>query len=511
MLLSAGWLGAARSALGPDASFTETLALIFAFTLCHYAVSLTLLRLIIALKDRAPIIPLTWLIEQRWIALGYLASASIAAVLYASHLQFGLEAIVVVTPLLTACLAALHFYVERKQDDERHVVELMASEQRLQQALKAAEQASRAKTHFLAAASHDLRQPLHALNLFVAQLRNETDQTERDRVAGRIDLAVGNMNELFNALLDISRLDAGALNASLSDFPVSNILRHIEATFAATAREKGLLLRVVPSSAWVRSDAILLERVLLNLVSNAIRYTPKGGIVLGCRHVGDRLRIDVCDSGIGIPKDQQRNIFGEFYQIATPDQGQRDGLGLGLAIVERLCALLKHPLGVASTPGKGSRFHVTVPMVAKRPGLALPTGAAATADPLRDKLIVVVDDDDLVLEGTGGLLKNWGCRVVTAESDREALAELDGNRPDLIISDFHLHDGQTGIDVITALRGALQAPIPAFLITGDILPERLREAQAKGLHLLHKPIAPMTLRTMMSRLLKGGGARDGGN
>jgi CheY-like chemotaxis protein len=259
---------------------------------------------------------------------------------------------------------------------------------------------------------------------------------------------------------------------------------------------------VAPSSAWIRSDPILLERVLLNLVSNAIRYTPKGGIVLGCRHVGDRLRIDVCDSGVGIPKDQQRNIFGEFYQIAAPDQGQRDGLGLGLAIVERLCTLLKHPIGVDSTPGQGSRFHVTVPMVAKRPGLEPAAAAAATADPLRGKLIVVVDDDDLVLEGTGGLLRNWGCRVVTAASDREALTKLDGNRPDLIISDFHLHDGQTGIEVITALRGALQAPIAAFLISGDILPDRLREAEMKGLHLLHKPIAPMTLRTMMSRFLK---------
>src|SRR4051812_30808653 len=309
--------------------------------------------------------------------------------------------------------------------------------------------ANLAKSRFLAAASHDLRQPLHALNLFVAQLRNETDQAERDRVAGRIDLAVGNMNELFNALLDISKLDAGALNASLSDFPVSSILRHIEATFAATAREKRLRLRVVPSSAWIRSDAILLERVLLNLVSNALRYTPKGGIGLGCRHVVDRLRIDVCDSGIGIPKDQQRNIFSEFYQIATPDQGQGDGLGLGLAIVERLCALLKHPIGVDSAPGKGSRFHVTVPIVAKRPGLALPTVAAATADPLRGKLIVVVDDDDLVLEGTGGLLRNWGCRVVTAESDREALTKIDGGKAELVISHFYFHDGQTGHGGVT--------------------------------------------------------------
>ena len=371
--------------------------------------------------------------------------------------------------------------------------------------------ANLAKSRFLAAASHDLRQPLHALNLFVAQLRNETDQAERERVTGRIDLAVGNMNELFNALLDISKLDAGALHATVSDFPVNNILKLIEATFTAAAREKGLVLRVVPSSAWIRSDAILLERVLLNLVSNAIRYTPKGDIVLGCRRVGEQLRIDVCDSGVGIPADQQRNIFGEFYQIAAPDQAQRDGLGLGLAIVERLCALLQHPIGVASTPGKGSRFHVTVPMVAERPALEPPAAVAATTDPLRGKLIVVVDNDALVRDGTGGLLRSWGCRVVTATSDREALTKLDGDRPDLIISDFHLQDGQTGIEVIAALRGAFRPPIAAFLISGDILPDRLHEAQASGLHLLHKPIAPMTLRTMMFRMLKGGVAGDGGN
>jgi signal transduction histidine kinase len=364
--------------------------------------------------------------------------------------------------------------------------------------------ANLAKSRFLAAASHDLRQPLHALNLFVAQLRNETDQAERERVTGRIDLAVGNMNELFNALLDISRLDAGALNATVSDFPVNNLLKLIEATFTAAAKEKGLVLRVVPSSAWIRSDAILLERVLLNLVSNAIRYTHKGGIVLGCRHVGDRLRIDVCDSGIGIPEDQQRNIFGEFYQIATPQQAQRDGLGLGLAIVERLCALLQHPVGVASAPGKGSRFHVTVSVVTERPAPEPPVAAAAVADPLRGKLIVVVDNDALVLEGTGGLLRSWGCRVITVMSYRDALEKLDGNRPDLIISDFHLQDGQTGIEVIAGLRGALGAPVAAFLISGDIQPDRLREAQANGLHLLHKPIAPMTLRTMMFRLLKAG-------
>jgi signal transduction histidine kinase/CheY-like chemotaxis protein len=362
--------------------------------------------------------------------------------------------------------------------------------------------ANLSKSRFLAAASHDLRQPLHALNLFVAQLRAETNHAERSRLSARIEEAVVNMNELFNALLDISRLDAGALNASISEFPVNGILKSIETTFTAAAREKGLRLRMVPSSVWVRSDAILLERILLNLVSNAVNYTLAGGIVVGCRRAGDRLRIEVCDSGIGIPDDQQRNIFGEFYRIATTERDRPDGLGLGLAIVERLCNLLDHPIGLVTNPGKGSRFYVSVPMAPRRVSFVRPpTKAAATINPLRDKLIVVIDDDAPVLDGTRGLLKSWGCRVVTAESDQDAFASLDRNKPDLIISDFHLKDGRTGMDAVAQLRNAFNAPIPAFLISGDILPERLREVQAAGLHLLHKPVGPMTLRTMMSRLL----------
>jgi signal transduction histidine kinase len=379
--------------------------------------------------------------------------------------------------------------LERKVDERTHQLQL----------------ANLAKSRFLAAASHDLRQPLHALNLFVAQLRTEKEQAERNRLAVRIEAAVANMNELFNALLDISRLDAGVLNVSISEFQVNNILKSIESIFVAPAREKALRLRTVPSSAWVRSDAILLERILLNLVSNAVNYTSTGGIVIGCRHAGDRLRIEVCDSGVGIPEDQQRDIFGEFYRIDTSERNRPDGLGLGLAIVERLSNLLDHPIGLVSTLGKGSRFYISVPLAPRRDNLVgMPTTAAITLDPLRDKLIVVIDDDTLVLDGTRGLLKSWGCRVVVAKSDREALAGLDCNKPDLIISDFRLKDGQTGIDAVAQLRNAFHAAIPAFLISGDILPERLHQAQATGLHLLHKPVSPMTLRTMMSRLLKDG-------
>ena len=362
--------------------------------------------------------------------------------------------------------------------------------------------ANQAKSRFLAAASHDLRQPLHALNLFVAQLRTETDPDEKKRLAVRIDAAVANMNELFNALLDISKLDAGALNISISEFPVNSVLKRIESLFTAAAREKGLRLRMVPCSAWIRSDAILLERILLNLVSNAIRYTNAGGIVLGCRRAGGQLRIEVCDTGIGIPEDQRRSIFGEFYQIPGFDRTGRDGLGLGLAIVERICNLLKHSVGVASTVGKGSRFTVTVPMAPKRVSFqkAAPT-VTTQFDSLIGKLVVVVDDDTLVLDSTGGLLRSWGCRVITAQSDQEAVTQLDG-RPDLIISDYRLKNGRTGMDAIAQLREALGADIPAFLISGDILPDRLQDAQRHGYQLLHKPLAPMALRAVMSGLLQ---------
>jgi signal transduction histidine kinase/CheY-like chemotaxis protein len=377
-------------------------------------------------------------------------------------------------------------------------------ERKVEERTQQLQEANLSKSRFLAAASHDLRQPLHALNLFAAQLRYEKDQTERDRLALRIDTAVANMNELFNALLDISKLDAGAMTATVTEFPVRRVLSRIAATFAPAARDKGLRLGTILSSAWVRSDPILLERILINLVSNAVRYTSAGGIVVGCRRVGDALRIDVCDTGIGIATDQQRSIFGEFYQVAPPGRTGEVGLGLGLAIVERLCSVLDHSISLVSTQGKGSRFSISVPRVPAGVESAAATAASGTAAPnhLSGKLVVVIDDDELALEGTGGLLRSWGCRVVTAQSDREVLTRLNGTAPDLIVSDFHLQDGRTGLDAIAALRATFGDGIPAFLVSGDITQQRLRETGASTPHLLHKPVNPMALRAMISSLLK---------
>jgi len=267
---------------------------------------------------------------------------------------------------------------------------------------------------------------------------------------------------------------------------------------------------VVASSAWVSSDPILLERILLNLVSNAVRYTARGGVVVGCRRRGTNLRIDVCDTGAGIPEEQRERIFGEFYQLAGPDPDRNSGLGLGLAIVDRLGQLLGHPVELNSRLGHGSRFSVLAPLVAQ-PNAAreMQVPSLAIVDPARGRRVVVIDDDRLVLDGMRGILQSWGCQVQTATSDAAALANVakNGGKPDLIISDYRLADGKTGIQAVEQLREAVAAPVPAFIITGDTAPERLREASAAGFHLLHKPVSPMALRAMLNRLLRSQDAR----
>jgi signal transduction histidine kinase len=365
------------------------------------------------------------------------------------------------------------------------------------------------KSRFLAAASHDLRQPLHALNLFVEQLPTATELAARDRLIAQIGAGVNAMNELFDALLDMSKLEAGVLEPQVGDFPVARLLERLDTTFAGAAQAKGLRLRVVPSLAWVRSDFILLQRVLLNLVSNAVRYTVRGGIVVGCRRRGRELRFEVRDSGPGIAREQQRHIFDEFYQLGDPARAPRGGLGLGLAIVDRLGQLLGHAVDVQSTPGRGSCFSVTVPRASARSEtVASPAAPAPLGDPLRGKLVVVIDDEALVRDGMRGILGNWGCEVIDAESAAAALAQVAGEdrRPDLIISDYRLADGESGIEAIARLRAAVGQAVPAFLISGDTAPERLREAGASGHQLLSKPVPPMKLRAVVSQLLKAGTA-----
>jgi signal transduction histidine kinase len=217
------------------------------------------------------------------------------------------------------------------------------------------------------------------------------------------------MNELFNALLDISKLAAGALTPNMTEFPIGELLKRIHTTFVGTAKEVGLNLRVISSKAWVRSDFVLLEQVLLNLVSNAVRYTAHGGILVGRRKRGGQLRIKVWDTGPGIPEDRRKKIFGEFYRYSNTQNDQGVGLGLGLAIVDRLCSLLSHPIELTSTVGRGSRFAVMLPMVAGRRKTVPVAPAAVALDVAAGKLIAIIDDDPLALDGMGGLLRSSGC------------------------------------------------------------------------------------------------------
>jgi len=368
------------------------------------------------------------------------------------------------------------------------------------------ELANAATARFLAVASHDLRQPLHALGLFVAQLRTPLKPEERAKAIERVHAAVSEMNEMFNSLLDISKLDAGILAPKIVAFPIARLLQKVETTFGQAARDKGLGLRAVRSDAWVRSDALLLERILFNLVSNAVRHTLRGGIVVGCRRRGDMLRIEVWDSGPGIPEGHRQNIFGEFFQLPTQERDRYGGLGLGLAIVDRLRRLLNHDIELTSTVGRGSRFTILVPVAAE--GVASVETVRSlhpAAFAVEGKVILIIDDAPIVLEGTSALLGKWGCSVVTAASDEAALIQLTEReqRPDLIISDYHLANGKTGIEAIERIDAAFGASIPAILISGDTAPERLRDARDKGYTLLHKPVDPMRLRAVMHQLFKG--------
>ena len=385
---------------------------------------------------------------------------------------------------------------------ERRVTEATAE---LNRKKEEAEQASVAKSRFLAAASHDLRQPMHALGLFVDNLRGEIGGSG-ERVRRLLDGMSGAteaMTTMFNALLDISRLDAGVINVAPKDFPVSMLLRRIESMFTPLALQRGLRFSVVDSRAWVRSDPALLERILQNLVSNALTHTLAGGVVVGCRRVGGAVSVQVWDNGPGIAAEHQQKIFQEFVQLANPERDRAKGLGLGLAIVDRSARLLGHTVRLRSTPGKGTMFAVDIARGER--GSMEPVQAAQLpliAEQFPGLCVAIVDDDKASVDAMAGLLEQWQCRVVGAESAAKLVEQLRtlGVVPDLLISDYRLRGSRTGIEAIEQVRAALRTAVPAVLITGDTAPDRLIEAHASRLELLHKPVASEQLKHLL-RLL----------
>jgi CheY-like chemotaxis protein len=307
------------------------------------------------------------------------------------------------------------------------------------------------------------------------------------------------LEQLFDNLLDISKLDAGQVEVKREIVSINTVFDRLRSTFANSAQEKGLKLRLRRSKAMLATDSTLLFRVLSNLVANALRYTEEGGILVGCRTRGRTVRIEVWDTGVGIPKEQHERIFEEFYQLNNPARDRTRGLGLGLATVKRIVQLLGHPLQLKSTQGKGSKFSIEVP-------IADPTkihSISATIEQkvpnlIGGKLILVVDDEESVRLGMQSLLESWGCKSVTAMDAPEALQKINGRTPDFIIADLRLRGNDNGIEAIRELRAQLGENIPAVLISGDTATEQLRKVSAAGLTMMHKPLKAVRLRALLN-------------
>ncbi|MBC7952721.1 MAG: PAS domain S-box protein [Rhodospirillaceae bacterium] len=376
------------------------------------------------------------------------------------------------------------------------VTEQRRAEKALAHAVEEAERANDSKTRFLAAASHDLRQPLQALSLYLGVLKARLNGRE-EQVMDAVGQCIEALTGLLNDMLDVARLDAGVITPKLTDVPVSRLLERVVAAWRIQAEAKGLRLDVVASDKVVQTDPALMDRVLSNLVANAVRYTEHGRILVGCRSVGrDQLRIEVWDTGIGIPHDKLGEIFEEFRQLGNPERRRDRGTGLGLAIVQRIADLLGHGLSVRSVAGKGSVFVVTLPTA---PACSQEiVSVSETHDEARR--ILVVDDEIHVRNALELVLGEMGHRVEGADTVEGALQSTMRNRPELVIADFRLANGKTGIDVIRAVRGQCGDQVPAVVLTGDTDPATIRRIVGEGLHLLHKPIELEALRAFLKHV-----------
>ena len=376
---------------------------------------------------------------------------------------------------------------------------LHSASQRLQEARGEAEAANVAKTKFLAAASHDLRQPMQALSMYASVLEQRVSDPDAARVVQGVQLSCRTLEQLFDSLLDISKIESGVIRPNAVDFPLMPVIEQVLAAERPIALHKGLQLRMVRCSASVHSDPALLERVLKNLVTNAIRYTECGKIVVGCRRVGaDRLRLEVLDSGIGIATHEQQRIFDEYYQVAGINA---QGLGLGLPIVKSLCELLGHTLSVRSAVGRGSAFAIELPLAPDAPAPASASQVPSVS--LAGANIVVVDDDAEVRRSMRLLLESWGCSVVYGATLAEVQEKLRALRlkPQALIVDYRLAEPMTGMQVIEALRREFDAALPALIITGTPNLALLRE-RAGSIPFALKPIPPGKLRAFLSQVLR---------
>jgi Na+/proline symporter/signal transduction histidine kinase/CheY-like chemotaxis protein len=404
-----------------------------------------------------------------------------------------------ITPSVKAAEALERANATLERRVRERTKELTRLNAELERAKAEADEANVSKTRFVAAASHDILQPLNAARLYVTSLIERQRAGEDAALAANIDASLDAVEEIFAALLDISRLDTGAMKPEMADFPIDELLQRLEVEFAPLAHEKGLDLIFMPCSLTVRSDRRLLRRLLQNLVSNAIKYTPKGSVLVGCRRRGQKLCIEVYDTGIGIPHSKRRAVFKEFHRL---DQGARvaRGAGLGLSIVERIARVLGCEVTLRSAVGRGSRFALEVPQAASRAAATPALMAVPRIAPgqLAGTIVLCIDNDRAILDGMEKLLGGWGCRVLAAADLTATLAAIEGSglEPDGLLVDYHL-DAGNGIVAIAELRRRLDRHLPAILITADHSLHVRDESKAEGVHLLNKPIKPASLRALI--------------
>ena len=363
-----------------------------------------------------------------------------------------------------------------------------------------AEKANLSKTRFLAAASHDLLQPVISAKMSISTLALLQENPEGRRLAGQVEGSLQTIEDLIKTLLDISKLDAGVIVPEVRSFPLDDLLADLHATFESMMASTDIRLKVRRSGLRIESDPVLLWRVILNLVSNAIRYTERGGVVVGIRRRGPICHLDVLDTGVGIPPSEQQRIFDEFYRGQASVRGHAAGLGLGLSIVQRITETLGHSLSLTSYPGRGSRFRVTLPVVGhatEQPSPSLP----ALSD-LSGALVLIVENDPPVAKAMQRLFEQWGCRTLVAFglSDVERHLKILDRLPDIVVADYHLDGNDVGTAAIEAIRAILPA-IPALVVTADNSSETVEAVRGAGAMLLQKPVSPGRLRASVSHLL----------
>lgn len=372
----------------------------------------------------------------------------------------------------------------------------------LQSAKEEAERANRAKTKFLAAASHDLRQPLHAMQMYIAALRQRVKDKRGIAIIDDIQAVSYATGRLLNSLLDVSQLEAGAIKPQLEDFPLQDLLEKVAISFTPIAEKKGLELRLVPTSAHIYSDPALMERIIGNFLSNAVRYTQTGKIILGCRRRGDDVWIQVLDSGIGVPEDQLLAIFDDFHQLRNDERDRGKGLGLGLAIVRRLADCLDHRVDVKSILGKGSCFSVMASRGSSKKSGTLREERQESIDTIHDLSgtdVLLIEDDKVVSEATALLLKSWNCRVRSVRTTEDALALVERGAfiPHFVLADYRLPGKLDGMEAIQRIQLSLQMAVPGIIITGESDITAIREIEQMGYTILRKPVRPAKLRRLI--------------